>query len=108
MLPFPDEREVPRPTVDLGATVRELRSVASRCRITDLTRFGCRLADCEVDRGDEVWIHIDGYEAARATIIWTKTREAGCRFYAAPVAIASQRPMMVAMRGAGHPMRRAR
>ena len=83
-LPFPDERELPRQPVRLDATVRELRSVARRCRIVDLTERGCRIAGAGLSRGDEIWVHIDGYDAARATTIWAKGDEAGCLFYAAP------------------------
>ena len=92
MLPFPDERQVPRQSVELDATVRELRSVAVRCRVTDLTLYGCRLTGCDLNRGDELWIHIDGHEAVRATTIWARSGEAGCRFYAIPARLRPARP----------------
>ena len=92
MLPFPDERQSPRQSVELDATVRELRSVATRCQVTDLTQYGCRLSGCDLNRGDELWIHIDGHEAVRATTIWAQRGEAGCRFYATPVRLRPAQP----------------
>ena len=83
-LPFDDERSKPRGFVSLPATVRELNGPPTAVRVTDLSAKGCRLSGSDLPARAEVWVEIEGYNPARATVIWQKMGDVGCEFYGAP------------------------
>ena len=83
-LPIVDEREVPREPVRLPATVRKLDSHAVAATVRNLSIRGCGIFDCGLAKGDEIWIHIHGFQPVRATVIWARGSRAGCLFYATP------------------------
>jgi hypothetical protein len=91
-LPFPDERKSARKIANFAATVRELGSTPMQAKIIEVSETGCRLADCRLEQGAEIWLQLPGREPMRATVIWTKGSRAGCRFYAPARGIASDRP----------------
>lgn len=91
-LPFADERKSARKIANFAANVRELGSTPMQAKILDVSEGGCRLADCRLEQGAEIWLQLPGREPMRATVIWSKGSRAGCRFYAPARGIASDRP----------------
>ena len=89
-LPFDDERSQARNFVSLPASMRELRAESALVSVTDLSSKGCRISGSNLPAGAEVWVEIDGYNPARATVVWQKRGELGCEFYAAPTKVVAQ------------------
>jgi hypothetical protein len=92
-LPFPDERKAARRMASVAATVRELGSTPMQAQLLDISEAGCRLADCPLERGAEIWLQLPGQEPVRATVIWAKGRQAGCSFYAPARPMAAHRTL---------------
>ena len=91
-LPFPDERKTARRIAGFAATVRELGATPMQAKILDVSETGCRLGNCALERGAEIWLQLPGREPMRATVVWSKDSRAGCRFYVPARGLASDRP----------------
>jgi hypothetical protein len=88
-----EQRAFPRRSVNFSARVRELGAVASDVVVTDISRFGCRLENCDLPENAEIWLKLPECEPARARIVWNLRGEAGREFYC-PIhdtAVAAQR-----------------
>ena len=85
-LPFPDERHSVRQIVNLPATARELGGPPLSATVTNLSATGCELSGCSLEARAEIWVQIRGYQAARATVMWSRRNRAGCLFYSPLVA----------------------
>ena len=64
--------------------MRELNGLPTDVRVTDLSAKGGRLSGSDLPARAEVWVEIESYNPARATVIWQKKGELGCEFYGAP------------------------
>jgi len=96
-LAFPreaDERRHERHEVSIHGRVRELGSTAAAGRINNLSIGGCRIRDTDLPRNAEVWVTLGNAQPVRARIVWVKSGEAGCEFYA-PLSRASLRAIML-------------
>ncbi len=96
-LAFPrevDERRHERHEVELGGRARELGSVAVTGAIRDVSIGGCRLKDVDFDRNAELWVSLGAAPPRRARVVWMRSGEAGCEFYA-PLSRAELRNVML-------------
>ena len=97
-LPFPDERKASRQLANIAATVRELGQAPMQAKILDVGPTGCRLGDCRLERGAEIWLQLPGREPVRATVIWSRLGRAGCEFYAPTKSLTDERRRPAAKR----------
>ena len=93
-LPFPDERHSARQIVNLPAVARELGGPPMSATVTNLSSTGCELSGCSLESRAERWIQIRGYQAARATVMWSRRNRVGCLFYAPLTADAVRNPSL--------------
>ena len=77
-----DERRHPRYEAKLAGKVRELGAVATSVRVTELSIGGCRLADNDLPPKAELWVTLGKAPPLRARVVWSKSGQAGCEFYA--------------------------
>ena len=84
-LAFPaesDERRHERHAVDLPGRVRELGSAGISVKFTDISLGGCRLIETDLPKNAEIWVNLGAAQPMRARVVWVKSGEAGCEFYA--------------------------
>ncbi|MEP3227348.1 MAG: PilZ domain-containing protein [Parasphingorhabdus sp.] len=49
--------------------------------LLDISIYGCRIeADAVFKEGERVTVTVDEYAPMKATLVWQKTKQAGCRF----------------------------
>lgn len=85
ILSFPadaDERRHPRYAATLTGRVRELGSIATNVTVTELSIGGCRLTDNDLPAKAELWVTLGKAPPLRARVVWSKSGQAGCEFYA--------------------------
>ncbi|HEY0115661.1 MAG TPA: PilZ domain-containing protein [Allosphingosinicella sp.] len=83
-LAFPqadNERRHDRHPVELPSRVRELGSPGTSALVRDVSIGGCRLNGTDVPKDAEIWVTL-GATPMRARVVWVKSGEAGCEFYA--------------------------
>lgn len=100
-LAFPrdaDTRRHERHEVSLEGRVRELGSAAATGQINNLSIGGCRIRDTDLPKHAEVWVTLGSAPPLRARVVWVKSGEAGCEFYA-PLSRAALRDIMLQRRG---------
>jgi hypothetical protein len=96
-LAFPreaDERRHERHDIALDGRVRELGSTAATGQINNLSIGGCRIRDTDLPKHAEVWVTLGNAPPMRARVVWVKSGEAGCEFYA-PLSRANLRDIML-------------
>lgn len=84
-LAFPEidnERRHERHEVDLGARVRELGAPGALARVKDISLGGFRLRQADLPSNAEIWITLSGAHPVRARVVWVRSGEVGCEFYA--------------------------
>jgi hypothetical protein len=76
-----DEREIGRRDVLIGVRLRRAGESWFNSRISDLSMTGFRLQSfLKLAPDTELWIMLPGFEGRRATVLWARDHEAGCRF----------------------------
>jgi hypothetical protein len=93
-----DERRHERHDVSVDGRVRELGSTAAAGQINNLSIGGCRIRDTDLPKHAEVWVTLGSAAPVRARIVWVKSGEAGCEFYA-PLSRAGLRDIMLKRSG---------
>ena len=89
-----NERRHERHSLALPGKVRELGSPAGCGQIKDLSIGGCRIRNTDLPQNAEIWVTLGNSQPMRARVVWVRSGEAGCEFYA-PLSRASLRTIML-------------
>ncbi|MEW4467188.1 PilZ domain-containing protein [Parasphingorhabdus sp. JC815] len=76
------QRTEPRHTVVISsASLKRKGNKPIAATLLDISIYGCRFeADAIFKEGEKVVVTMDEHEPVNATMVWQKTRQAGCRF----------------------------
>jgi len=70
-----------RHTVLIGVKLRRPGETWFTSRISNLSETGfCLQSFVSLKPGMTVWVMFSGFEGRRATVVWTRSHEAGCMF----------------------------
>ena len=65
----------------IGVKVRRPGESWFNSRVADLSTDGFRLQSfAKLAPGVELWVMLPGFEGRKATVLWSRNHEAGCRF----------------------------
>ena len=81
LLPESDQRFAHRRIVNFAGFVRELGAVAQSVAVEDISSAGCRIANCDLAPGAEIWLKIGTTNPVRAHVVRNEGGAAGCEFY---------------------------
>lgn len=77
-----NQRTQPRHTVAISsASLKRKGSKSIAATLLDISIYGCRFeVDAVFKEGEKVVVTVDEHEPVDATLVWQKTKQAGCRF----------------------------
>ena len=76
------QRSTPRHTVAISSASLERKgNMSIAATLLDISIYGCRFeVDAVLKEGEKVVVTVNEHEPVNATLVWQKTKEAGCRF----------------------------
>jgi hypothetical protein len=80
-LPEHELRSTPRRGAALTAKIWELGSRVQSATVADLGAGGCRLTECSLAIGADVWLRFGARDPIRARVAWVGATGTGCAFY---------------------------
>ncbi len=77
-----NRRATPRHEVSISsASLKRKGNMSIVATLLDISIYGCRLeADAVFKEGEKVTLTVDEHAPVKATLVWQKTKQAGCRF----------------------------
>tara|TARA_R110000772_G_scaffold48156_2_gene110089 strand:- start:1128 stop:1484 length:357 start_codon:yes stop_codon:yes gene_type:complete len=77
-----NRRATPRHTVAISsASLRRKGNISIPAILLDISIYGCRFeVDAVFKEGEKVTVTVDEHGPVTATLVWQKTKQAGCRF----------------------------
>ncbi len=77
-----NRRAVPRHEVTVSsASLKRKGNQSIVATLLDISIYGCRFeADAVFQEGERVTVTVDQQAPMKATLVWQKTKQAGCRF----------------------------
>lgn len=77
-----NRRSVPRHEVTVSsASLKRKGNMSIAATLLDISIYGCRFeADAVFKEGEKVTVTVNTHAPMKATLVWQKTKQAGCRF----------------------------
>ncbi|QTD56588.1 PilZ domain-containing protein [Parasphingorhabdus cellanae] len=77
-----NRRTTPRHEVYVSsASLKRNGNMSIAATLLDISIYGCRFeADAVFKEGEKVTVTVDEHAPFKATLVWQKTKQAGCRF----------------------------